>query len=90
MRPTMKSVFVAAAAIGMLAMPAAQQGYLTPPQVIADIMNAPPLPTVRVSPDGSSVPASSINRRTTCLRTGAMVALPSFRRSRRLRRPRSS
>ena len=41
--------------VAAFAMPAAQQGYLTPPGVIADIMMAPPLPDVKVSRDRSTL-----------------------------------
>jgi dipeptidyl aminopeptidase/acylaminoacyl peptidase len=37
--------------VAAFAVPAAQQGYLTPPAVIADIMSAQPLPDVKVSRD---------------------------------------
>ena len=48
-------LLVAAASVIAVAAPAAQQGYRTPPQVIADIMAAPPLPDVKLSPDRSTL-----------------------------------
>ena len=48
-------VTTAVAAMAAVAIPAAQQGYQQPPQVIVDIMDAPPLPSVQVSPDGTSL-----------------------------------
>ena len=35
--------------------PASQTGYLTPPQVIVDILDAPPTPTVSLSPDRRTI-----------------------------------
>ena len=52
-------VFISAlTTVAALALPSAQSakpGYLTPPQVIADIMDAPPLPGVQLSPDRSTM-----------------------------------
>lgn len=44
-----------AAIAALAAQPSAQQGYQTPPPVIADIMSAPPLPDVKVSRDRSTL-----------------------------------
>src|SRR6185503_9651979 len=57
MRHSRPLVIVTAAAVIALyvgALPSAQSkpsGYLTPPKVIADLMDAPPLPAVSLSPD---------------------------------------
>ena len=52
-------VFISAlTTVAALALPSAQSAkpaYLTPPQVIADIMDAPPLPGVQLSPDRSTM-----------------------------------
>ena len=52
-------VFISAlTTVAALALPSAQSakpGYLTPPKVIADIMEAPPLPGVQLSPDRSTM-----------------------------------
>lgn len=55
MRTYTTRLLVAIAAVTALAAPAAQQGYQTPPQVIADIMAAPPLPDVKLSPDRTTL-----------------------------------
>jgi len=45
----------AIAAVGLIAQSSAPSGYLMPPKVIADIMDAEPLPGVLVSPDRSTL-----------------------------------
>ena len=55
MRTRALACLTAIAAVALFAMPTAQQGYQTPPKVIADIMSAPPLPDVKVSRDRTTL-----------------------------------
>ncbi|MDQ3169618.1 MAG: prolyl oligopeptidase family serine peptidase [Acidobacteriota bacterium] len=55
MRTRALACLTAIAAVALFAIPAAQQAYQTPPQVIADIMSAPPLPDVKVSRDRATL-----------------------------------
>jgi dipeptidyl aminopeptidase/acylaminoacyl peptidase len=55
--------------------PATTSGYLTPPKVIVDILDAPPTPTVIVSPDHRTV--ALLNRRS--MPTVAELAQPIHR-----------
>ena len=55
MRRRSMPLIAAIAAVTAFAAPAAQQGYQQPPQVIVDIMSAPPLPGVSLSPDRSTL-----------------------------------
>jgi dipeptidyl aminopeptidase/acylaminoacyl peptidase len=48
-----RAALIAVAALA--AAPSAQQAYLKPPAVIADIMTAPPLPDAKVSADGATL-----------------------------------
>ncbi|MDQ3070257.1 MAG: prolyl oligopeptidase family serine peptidase [Acidobacteriota bacterium] len=49
-------LFVSAlAVVAALAIPSAQSGYQTPPKVVADIMDAAPLPAVQLSRDKSTL-----------------------------------
>src|ERR1041384_1690623 len=69
-------VIIGAAAIyAQTRKPAATSGYLTPPKVIVDMLDAPPTPSVIVSPDHRMV--ALLNRRS--LPTVAEPAQPIHR-----------
>ena len=65
----------AAVVYGQTRQPAPTSGYLTPPRVIVDILDAPPTPSVIVSPDHRTV--ALLNRRS--LPTVAELAQPIHR-----------
>ncbi|HXI88654.1 MAG TPA: S9 family peptidase, partial [Blastocatellia bacterium] len=65
----------AAVLYGQTRQPATTSGYLKPPKVIVDILDAPPTPSVIVSPDHHTV--ALLNRRS--LPTIAELAQPIHR-----------
>ena len=65
----------AAVLYGQTRQPATTSGYLTPPKVVVDILDAPPTPSVIVSPDHRTV--ALLNRRS--LPTVAELAQPIHR-----------
>jgi dipeptidyl aminopeptidase/acylaminoacyl peptidase len=68
-------MIVAAVLYGQTRQPAATSGYLTPPRVIVDILDAPPTPSVIVSPDHRTV--ALLDRRS--MPTVAELAQPIHR-----------
>ena len=69
------AIIGAAALYGQTRQPATTSGYLTPPKAVVDILDAPPTPTVIVSPDHRTV--ALMNRRS--LPTIAELAQPIHR-----------